>query len=134
MSLCFKGDKESAIHHISVENPRIRLSDDRFNTRYIERYRGMLSGGAAPKILPCNDHIVLRIVSPLFHKTDISLRESGLCLRHTGEGISPVHLPLLRIAQTVDQVLSRDDLIRVNIVAKDVGFAFDNLFHSKIPL
>ena len=49
--------------------------------------------------------------------------------RHAAQGVLAEHLVLLGDRRVVRQVLGRDDLVGVDVVAQDVGLAFDHGLH-----
>src|SRR5262249_8016054 len=63
-------------------------------------------------------------------KRDVPLRQPTLCRRHAAERELAEHLVFRRDRRVVGQVLRRDDLIGVDVVAEDVGLAFDDRLHD----
>ena len=58
----------------------------------------------------------------------ISLGQAGFIARNTGKGIAAIVEAFFGILKTINQVLSRDDLVGVNVFAYDKGLAFDDIF------
>ena len=52
--------------------------------------------------------------------------------RDTAHREASVHAPLVGLREAVDEVLGRDDLVRIDGVADDVRAASDDVFHALV--
>src|SRR5262249_47823406 len=121
----------SPVNRVAKENTSIRLRNDRLNARGVERNRGMFTRRSAAEVPPPDDDSVGRNELIVRMEWDVSLGQSRLRWRNARQRILAELAVLFRDRRVEGQVLGRDDLVRVDVVAQDIRLAGDDLLHDE---
>src|SRR5690625_3790656 len=84
----------------------------------------MLPGGDTTEVVTCDNDGEFAFCPVFTGEGNIPVREARLRSWYTREGILSVHFSLFGIFQAVDQVGSRNNLVRISILAQNKGFPF----------
>src|SRR5262249_41773870 len=124
------GYQVTTVDGIAKENPRVKLGDHRLDAGGIERDGSVLARGATAEILAGNYDLVRRDEFVVCVEGNMALRQPGVGWRHAGERVLAEHLVLFRNGRVVREILGRDDLVSIDVVAEDVRSAADDGVHA----
>jgi hypothetical protein len=126
----FQGQQISAVDAVAEKDAGVELGDDGFDAGFRERQRRVFARGSASVILSADHDCVFAFELIRLNERRLSLRQARLVLRHAAVGVHAKELSLFRQRRIEGQILGRDDLVRVDIVAQNVRLAGDDGFHG----
>jgi len=125
-----KGNHITTVDRVAEENASVEFGDDRFDAGSVESDGGMFAGRPAAEIPAGNNDFVRRNELVFRVERHMSLGQAGLSRRNAAQSIFAEHPVLIGNGRIKGKVLSRDDLIRIDVIAEDVTIAGDGALHG----
>src|SRR5207253_509639 len=126
-----KRDQVAAVYRVAEKDSRVELGNDRPDTGGVQGDRRVLTGRTTAQVLARDDDLVRGYKFVVRVERNMSLGQSRLGMRDTAQGVL-AELPIFfRNGRVRGQVLGRDNLVRIDVVAQHIGLADDGFFHGE---
>jgi hypothetical protein len=93
----------------------------------------MFARGAGAEVFAADDDRVFALEFPFGDKADVAVGQARLCRGNAAHGVHAKELAFFGKGGVEGEILGRDDLVGIDVIAQNIGFTGNDGFHE-IPL